>query len=428
MGYDKNGKPTLIPASQVVVDSSSGKTLKESIDNKELGNNVKNTLSGGETNASPSVAVVKSELNKRPTTQQVNEVLDQKADKTAVNGKQDKLVSGQNIKTVGGVSLLGSGNIPLPSGSGVNITQSVNPSDTANAPSSKAVAEYVAAHAGQGGGNGTYPYFGERIQVKTYRYSRQLLMTETNSSSSSNQGAACYGKYLFQCHNTNDVIDVFNLDTKTKIQTITLAKDTKHHCNNANFGAEFAAVTDEFPLLYISQEHVNRHRCLVYRITGSEGSWGASLVQTITFPTPSDDFLWYPNSLIDTQNKKLIVAGLGNNPWSPNKDNILRYKVFALPLLAEGNVTLDIANIVDSIEVKYYSTCQGGFVFNNKIYEVFGMNNTAQLNVIDLDTHKVISEVDITGDGIIDEPESCFIYNNKICVNFVDGKIYQFDF
>ncbi|MBP5479742.1 MAG: hypothetical protein J6Y15_10330, partial [Bacteroidaceae bacterium] len=82
MGYDKNGKPTLIPASQVVVDSSSGKTLKESIDNKELGNNVKNTLSGGETDASPSVAVVKSELNKRPTAQQVNEALGQKADKT----------------------------------------------------------------------------------------------------------------------------------------------------------------------------------------------------------------------------------------------------------------------------------------------------------------------------------------------------------
>jgi hypothetical protein len=309
-----------------------------------------------------------------------------------------------------------------------NVVQTIDPSDTANAPSSKAVADYVAAHAGQSGDNGIYPYFGERIQVKTYRYSRQLLMTETNSSSSSNQGAACYGKYLFQCHNTNDVIDVFNLDTKTKIQTITLTKDTKHHCNNANFGAEFASVTDDFPLLYISQEHADRHRCLVYRITGSEGSWGASLVQTITFPTPSDDFLWYPNSLIDTQNKKLIVAGLGNNPWSPNKDNILRYKVFALPLLAEGNVTLDIANIVDSIEVKYYSTCQGGFVFNNKIYEVFGMNNTAQLNVIDLDTHKVISEVDITGDGIVDEPEGCFIYNNKICVNFLDGKIYQFDF
>jgi len=34
---------------------------------------------------------------------------------TALNAKQDTLVSGTNIKTVGGTSLLGSGNIALPS-------------------------------------------------------------------------------------------------------------------------------------------------------------------------------------------------------------------------------------------------------------------------------------------------------------------------
>lgn len=37
-------------------------------------------------------------------------------DKTAWSGKQDALVSGTNIKTVGGNSLLGSGNIPFPDG------------------------------------------------------------------------------------------------------------------------------------------------------------------------------------------------------------------------------------------------------------------------------------------------------------------------
>ena len=34
--------------------------------------------------------------------------------KTLLNGKQDTLVSGTNIKTVGGTSLLGNGNIALP--------------------------------------------------------------------------------------------------------------------------------------------------------------------------------------------------------------------------------------------------------------------------------------------------------------------------
>lgn len=41
-------------------------------------------------------------------------VSSQKAIKTKIDTKQDKLVSGTNIKTVGGTSLLGSGNVSLP--------------------------------------------------------------------------------------------------------------------------------------------------------------------------------------------------------------------------------------------------------------------------------------------------------------------------
>lgn len=39
---------------------------------------------------------------------------------TALNTKQDTLVSGTNIKTVNGVSVLGSGDIPLPNGTSIN--------------------------------------------------------------------------------------------------------------------------------------------------------------------------------------------------------------------------------------------------------------------------------------------------------------------
>jgi hypothetical protein len=35
---------------------------------------------------------------------------------TALNGKQATLISGTNIKTVGGVSVLGSGDIPMSGG------------------------------------------------------------------------------------------------------------------------------------------------------------------------------------------------------------------------------------------------------------------------------------------------------------------------
>lgn len=274
-----------------------------------------------------------------------------------------------------------------------------------------------------------YSYDGERIDVKGYQYTREYLFTESNSSSSSRQGAACFGKYLFQFHDSNDTIDIFDMEKKSKIQTISLTAVSTYHCNNANFGNEYHTSGDDFPLLYVSQENAAQHKCLVYRVTGTEGAWGGvTLVQTITFPTPSSDFLWYPNCMIDTQNSKLIIAGLGNNPFTNGTDNIIRYKVFALPKLSDGDVTLDVANCEDSIEVKYYSTCQGGFIFNNKIYQVFGMGDSAQLNVTDLDTHKVVSKIDITKDGLSIEPEGCFLYNNAICINFVDGQIYKFKF
>ena len=44
------------------------------------------------------------------------------SDKTTWDGKQEALVSGTNIKTVGGNSLLGSGNIEFPSGLQVSVT------------------------------------------------------------------------------------------------------------------------------------------------------------------------------------------------------------------------------------------------------------------------------------------------------------------
>lgn len=280
--------------------------------------------------------------------------------------------------------------------------------------------------AGSGAEVNGHSYEGEKIDVKSYQYTKELLFTESNSSSSGLQGSACFGKYLFQFHNTNDTIDVFNLEEKSFIQTIRLTAVSTYHCNNANFGNEYHTQGDKFPLLYVSQENVAEHKCLVYRVIGTEGSWSVTLVQTITFPTPSDDFMWYQNCIIDTQNRKLIVSGLGNNPWSSN--NIIRYKVFSLPKLSEGNVTLSLSDIEDSIEVKHYPTTQGGFILNNKIYQVFGMSDNAQLNVIDLSTHRVISKINITGDGIAVEPEGCFLYDNAICVNFVDGKIYKFKF
>lgn len=57
--------------------------------------------------------------------------------------KQDKLVSGENIKTINNQSILGSGNITIEGGSDVEVDQNYNP-ESENAQSGKAVAEAVA--------------------------------------------------------------------------------------------------------------------------------------------------------------------------------------------------------------------------------------------------------------------------------------------
>lgn len=273
-----------------------------------------------------------------------------------------------------------------------------------------------------------YVYEGEKIDVKKYQFNYEHIYTETNSSNSSNQGAACFGKYLFQFHNTNDTVDIFNLEEGTKVQTISLTGVSSYHCNCANFGKEYYEQGDQFPLLYVSQEDSSQHKCLVYRISGSEGSWAMSLVQTITFPTPSTNFMWYPNCMVDTQNEKIIIVGLGNYPWSRNSDNIIRYKVYELPNQIDGDVTINAEDAIKSFEIKDYPTSQGGFVRNNKIYQVFGMASNATLSVIDINTGKAVSKVNMSVGGIAIEPESCFLYDNCIWVNFVNGHLYKFNF
>lgn len=72
--------------------------------------------------------------------QQVKEELAAKADSSALAGKQDTLVSGTNIKTINGESILGSGNIEISSGGPVDTEMS----DTSeNAVQNKVIKAYI---------------------------------------------------------------------------------------------------------------------------------------------------------------------------------------------------------------------------------------------------------------------------------------------
>lgn len=68
----------------------------------------------------PTYCAVNTNSNVTPT----QNIVDQ------INAKQDKLVSGQNIKTINGISILGEGNIQISGGSGSSSGSTVSVSVT----------------------------------------------------------------------------------------------------------------------------------------------------------------------------------------------------------------------------------------------------------------------------------------------------------
>lgn len=139
MAYDKNGQVVKTPDTDIELTSMRC-SLDEAVRQKKFGNDVKNTLVGGETTSPPTVAAVNVGLSKKADKVDVDNKLSSKADKSSVDAllsqkanksdlsskadksdlasKQDKLTSGANIKTINNQSILGSGNIVIQGGSG----------------------------------------------------------------------------------------------------------------------------------------------------------------------------------------------------------------------------------------------------------------------------------------------------------------------
>ena len=130
---------------------------------------------------------------------------------------------------------------------------------------------------------------------------------QNNVSSTSRQGCAVYGDYLFVFHNTNDVIEVYSIIQKKLDQIIRLTGsdlyNTEYHCNNANFGQNKFSSEDFFPLLYVSMEHINQRCILVLRIKDNDSGLSVELIQKIELPTLEVLSIYYPNCYIDIAEK-----------------------------------------------------------------------------------------------------------------------------
>lgn len=230
-------------------------------------------------------------------------------------------------------------------------------------------------------------------------------------SKNSSQGFAIYGNLLFNCHHTNDVIDVFNLETKKIVSSIQLEPETIVHCNNVNFGSEFYDKEDIFPLLYIQQRG---YACKlnVYRIICEGDSiLTAKKVQTISFKPCS----WCINA-IDTKNS-LLYAIYGYN----GKNYI---SSFRLPSVHEGDVTIHPGSAYKSYYNIYQRVGQDTAFDDKYLYIICGYSGEGQLWRIDLE-NKVAKVIDLTKYGLNGEPEGIDIYNGDIMVSFLNAPLYR---
>ena len=275
------------------------------------------------------------------------------------------------------------------------------------------------------------PYAGERVTIgNKYCVSKYMNMTHSIPDGRNNQGGDSYGKYYFQFEDKANYIHVYDLDTKSFVQTIAQTAVTGLHCNSVAFGVEKYDSDDDFPVIYCAS--ADNNNVIVYRVTGSVGEWALSLVQTISWDSSATSGVHYPNIAIDPQNKWLIQAGytLDSTDETYNgEENSVRINVFKLPKLAEGS-TITIAD-----STKLYSNVtpwkpyyQDAICRCGKLYQEYGNSYTnLYLTVYDVTTGTILSDIDLRQSaattllGTHPEPEGLFEYNGDL---FIAGYKY----
>ncbi|MBO4795761.1 MAG: hypothetical protein J5553_00090 [Verrucomicrobia bacterium] len=276
-----------------------------------------------------------------------------------------------------------------------------------------------------------FAYSGERIDLTSPVMNIGYLFTETHEvKDSSIQGAAVYGKYLFQFNNFRERCAIYDLETGKLVQTIELERDKLLHCNNANFSRQYYDGSDPFPLLYISMENILKHNVMVYRLTGKEGEFRMEPVQTITWPKPEDCGCYYPNVILDNENGKIIQMGYTQNNFHVAEGNKLIIRVYPLPLREKGDVTFTPADAEKSFELPCVTATQGAFCRNNRIYQIYGINlqEGLSLRVIDLDREKFVTCVNLPDIGIKGEQEGIGFYKEGIIMTGQDRRVHFLTF
>lgn len=235
------------------------------------------------------------------------------------------------------------------------------------------------------------------------------------------QGGDTWGNYLFQFVTNNSLVRVYDLSTKTLIQTVMIDSSQRGfvpncHCNTVCFGNEFYDVDDIFPLIYVSTGYAagGYTGALVYRITQHNDLFVITLVQTIRFPVektswtefvPGDEFAY----LCYTSERVI-------------------YKV-PMPKLKDGNTIISRDDAIETYQFSpqpdWMSTSrnQDRLYYQGKIYYISGVPQVGEASAfvtLNLETLTRERIIDFKKIGLTTESESLFVWQGDLCVAFVD--------
>ena len=214
-----------------------------------------------------------------------------------------------------------------------------------------------------------------------------------------------------------------------KIDEIVLSPVSTYHCNTINFGKQKYSESDAYPLLYVSMENIAEHKLIVLHITDSDGTYNAEVVQTITYPNPTESLQYYPNATVDNENQYIYVIGYIKDSYLEDNSNALRIRVWKLPSLSDGNVTLEIANSLKTFEIPALNCTQGALVHNGNILQCYGAqwagDGSIYLGMISPGEQNMVTKIKMSDIGYTTEPESVFIWNGGLYIMNALGEIHR---
>lgn len=267
---------------------------------------------------------------------------------------------------------------------------------------------------------------GAKIDVSDNEYSSEQIGVVSGGTNSL-QGGAIFGDYLFQFYNTLATIVVFKLSTAEVVQVLQLTALANCHANSGGFSKAYHTQGDPFPLLYVasSTEVANERSVYVFRITGTEGAWSISLVQTITLDV---DF-YAPNIAIDALNGRMVIYGYEAPSWRDVSDVHMCW--CKVPSVEVGDIV--ISEFFNHWTLPYIYAIQGACARYGKLYLAFGNtragNNIGGIIVFDYLRRSVDSYLDLSpmSSGNF-EPEALGFWGGGLVVTEAGGGVYKLTF